>query len=247
MTTPTTVSGIANAGRIGAGANHTCVVLADNTLKCWGLNANSQQASTSYFMNHTPASLLGITNVLNIVGGGTHSCLISTDLGSVNCFGGNRNGQLGNGNMNTTSNASLVNYPVDGTAGVTNYTLALCETRDVYTGNLGGIDGATSICTTQCGIGYKFARESELANFNASAAAVNTYWVDRANNAATNCQNWTDGTATYNGASIMFTLNYSSSPVANFTINGGTQQNVVSSTQKACNVSQQILCVRGIR
>jgi hypothetical protein len=86
VVTPTTVSGITTAGRIGAGANHTCVVLADNTLRCWGLNANSQQASTSFFMSNTPTTLLGISNVLNIVGGGTHSCLISTDLGSVNCF-----------------------------------------------------------------------------------------------------------------------------------------------------------------
>jgi hypothetical protein len=159
--------------------------------------------------------------------------------------------------MNTTSNASLVNYLVDETAGVTNYTLALCETRDVYTGNLGGIDGATSICTTQCGIGYKFARESELANFNASAAAVNTYWIDRANNATTNCQNWTDGTTNFNGASVIFATNYlrqntnglyipdPSLNSSSATFNAAT--NIISSTQKPCNVFQQVLCVRGIR
>lgn len=248
ITIPTTVSGITTAGRIGAGGNHTCVVGTDNMLKCWGLNGNSQQASTSYFMSHTPTSILGMSNILNIVAGGTHSCTVSTDLGGVNCFGGNRNGQLGSGNTNTTANASLVNYPVDGGSGVTNYTLALCETRDTYTGNLGGLDGANSICGTQCGVGYKFARESELANFNTSAAAVNTYWVDRANDATKNCQNWTDSTASYNGASLMFTLNRGTlTPTYADYGSASPINNITSSINKLCNTTQQLLCVRGVR
>lgn len=250
LTVPTAVSGITTAGRLGAGANHTCVVLTDNTLKCWGINGNSQQGTTAHFMSSAPTTLLGMSNILNIVGGGTHSCTITTDLGGVNCFGGNRNGQLGSGNTNTSANASLVNYPVDGGSGVTNYTLALCETRDSYSGNLGGLDGANSICSTQCGVGYKFARESELANFNASAAANNTYWIDRASNTSTNCQNWTDSSGSYNGASAMFTLNLGATPIPTYTNPGGAvfpQTNIISSTQKLCNVSQQLLCVRGVR
>lgn len=101
-------------------------------MRCWGLNHMSQHASTAYYSTPNPTNLLGTTNVLNIVGGNMHTCLISTDLGNLNCFGGNVHGQLGIGTMNTTSNVALVTYPVNDTTGITNYTLALCETREAY-------------------------------------------------------------------------------------------------------------------
>lgn len=66
-----------------------------------------------------------------------HSCLISTDLANLDCFGGNVHGQLGVGSFTVTPNVALVTYPTstDSTS-VTSYTLALCETRDQYSGNL---------------------------------------------------------------------------------------------------------------
>lgn len=124
--------GITTATRIGAGSNHVCAVLADTTMRCWGLNASAQQASTGYYSAASPMALLGMSNILSVAGGATHTCTISTDLGSANCFGGNSNGQLGNGNMSSSASPSLITYPASSSTDNTNYTVALCETRDVF-------------------------------------------------------------------------------------------------------------------
>ncbi len=39
---PSTVSGISNAVNIEAGEQHACAILADNSIRCWGLNDNGQ-------------------------------------------------------------------------------------------------------------------------------------------------------------------------------------------------------------
>ena len=80
-------------------------------------------------------------------------------------------------------------------------------------------------------------RESELINFPGSAISANSYWIDRSQNNNTNCSNWTDGTASYNGAVVNF-LGYNST----YGI-----MNAVNTTVAACNLNKQILCGRGIR
>ncbi len=78
--TPTTISGISTASRVGAGANHTCAVLSDGTAKCWGLNSNSQLSSSSYFSTNVPTISFVGASLLAMAGGNNHSCTITTDL-----------------------------------------------------------------------------------------------------------------------------------------------------------------------
>lgn len=113
----------------------------------------------------------------------------------------------------------------------------MCETRDVYNGNLGGVDGANAICQTQCGLGYKFIREAELANFQLSSITANTYWIDRAQNTTNNCNNWTTASSGTNGA-IMGYIGYNST----YGI-----MNALTTTVAACNTNKQLICARGIR
>ena len=40
--TPVSVSGISNATAISSGRYHTCALLSDNTVKCWGYNLDDQ-------------------------------------------------------------------------------------------------------------------------------------------------------------------------------------------------------------
>ncbi len=86
------------------GAYHTCALLPDSTALCWGLNANGQlgTAATPIPANSLPAFVLDSSGTGNLTGirtlsaGYSHTCAVLTS-GAALCWGGNSNGQLGDG------------------------------------------------------------------------------------------------------------------------------------------------------
>jgi alpha-tubulin suppressor-like RCC1 family protein len=70
--------------------SHTCAVLFDHTVRCWGGGYG------------IPVSVTGINNAVGISQGGRHTCAVLSD-GTVKCWGSNRFGQLGDG-TNVDSN-----------------------------------------------------------------------------------------------------------------------------------------------
>ena len=94
---------------IGAGSDHTCAILKDGALKCWGRNHVGQlglgnttnRGDKPGQMGDTlPAVNLGQgTNSIGL--GGNYSCAVVED-GSVRCWGNNEAGELG---LGTTTNA----------------------------------------------------------------------------------------------------------------------------------------------
>ncbi len=112
-TTPVSVQGITNAIDIAAGANHTCALLADMTVKCWGDNTFRQLGSsnTESFKN-TPVSVASLTDVVAVAAGEDYNCArkaggtILNPGGAVICWGRNTQGQLGIGSVSSSvSNA----------------------------------------------------------------------------------------------------------------------------------------------
>jgi|GEM_PF-1401643 len=102
-----------------SGSANTCALLADQTIKCWGLNNHGQIGTGSLqgpevcFSNNcakTPVSVTGISTAVIIATGGEHSCAILSN-GTAKCWGSNANGQLGNG-TNTTSYPFGIPTPV---------------------------------------------------------------------------------------------------------------------------------------
>ena len=95
---PTTVSGISAANRavsIGAGSSHTCAVLANGTVQCWGINTVATMGRSST----TPLTVPGITSAnsaKSIAVGSIHACALLAD-GTIRCWGHNENAQMGNG------------------------------------------------------------------------------------------------------------------------------------------------------
>ena len=93
--------------QISAGAAHTCVVVDNGEVNCWG-HSNKYQIgdSTSSTPVHVGAIILGgsgFTNNIQVSGGHEHTCSVKVD-GSVWCWGGKNWGKLGNGeNVNTTT------------------------------------------------------------------------------------------------------------------------------------------------
>jgi alpha-tubulin suppressor-like RCC1 family protein len=93
---PVAVSGITGATAFTTGAYHTCALLGDGTLRCWGANGNGQVGDGTFMRRTTPVPVSGITGAVAISGGGVHTCAVLSN-GTVRCWGDNEFGQLGNG------------------------------------------------------------------------------------------------------------------------------------------------------
>ncbi len=84
---------------ITAGSSHTCAILDDGSVSCWGKNRNGQLGDGTGEHRHTPtqtSSLGDNRTAVAISAGGSHTCAILDD-GSVSCWGKNYYGQIGDG------------------------------------------------------------------------------------------------------------------------------------------------------
>ncbi len=94
---PVTVSGITNVIAVAAGDVHTCAVLSGGTVQCWGDNSIGELGNNDPPMNSSvPVTVSGITNAVAVAAGGADSCALLND-GTVQCWGENNYGQVGNG------------------------------------------------------------------------------------------------------------------------------------------------------
>jgi alpha-tubulin suppressor-like RCC1 family protein len=113
--TPVPVSGITNATAITAGVEHTCALLANHRVDCWGVGSVGQLGngtttgpencgllSESEARSTRPVPVTGITNATAITAGADDTCALLAD-GTVDCWGFNEYGQLGNGTITDTS------------------------------------------------------------------------------------------------------------------------------------------------
>ena len=123
----TGMSMAATPTQVDAGFAHTCALMSDGTIYCWGSNNGGQLGNGTATDTNTPVPVAGITNATSITAGGYHTCATLTDE-SVVCWGYNGDGQLGNGaNIN-----ALTPAPVTGIANATSITagyLHTCATR----------------------------------------------------------------------------------------------------------------------
>jgi alpha-tubulin suppressor-like RCC1 family protein len=82
--------------QIAAGERHTCALLGDGTVRCWGHNGNGELGSGSTPSATRPTPVPMLDSVQQIAAGGRHTCALRTD-GSVWCWGANESGELGGG------------------------------------------------------------------------------------------------------------------------------------------------------
>jgi alpha-tubulin suppressor-like RCC1 family protein len=105
---------------ITAGGYHTCAILDDGSVRCWGYNAYGQLGDGTTTNRNTPTALSswpsGRTAVAITADGGGHTCAILDD-GSVRCWGWNDYGQLGDGTTTSRNTpTALSSWPSGRTA-----------------------------------------------------------------------------------------------------------------------------------
>lgn len=82
---------------IGGGFAHNCELLASGKVGCWGYNADGEVGDgTTFQKKPLPVAVSGITQGISLSAGYSHTCA-AVFGGSVQCWGSNLHGQLGNG------------------------------------------------------------------------------------------------------------------------------------------------------
>ncbi|MBW4030766.1 MAG: hypothetical protein HIU57_08895 [Acidobacteria bacterium] len=102
--TPSDAGNINNASTVSAGGNSTCALLSTGHVDCWGYNMYGQlgnggvggQYSTS------PVSVTGISTATDVSQGQFSTCSVLSG-GTIDCWGQNASGDLGDGNTAMSS------------------------------------------------------------------------------------------------------------------------------------------------
>jgi Regulator of chromosome condensation (RCC1) repeat len=114
MLRPVTVSGLSKATAIAAGNQHTCALLSSGTVQCWGMGVNGELGNgTTTTNSSTPLTVTALSMASAVAAREYHTCALLSD-GTVQCWGANTSGELGNGT--TTSSSTPVK--VSGLSGV---------------------------------------------------------------------------------------------------------------------------------
>jgi alpha-tubulin suppressor-like RCC1 family protein len=92
---PLQVAGAWNS--ISAGMAHTCGILSDLSLWCWGDNSSGQLGDGSEISSSAPVAVVVSGQAwTSVAAGSAHTCALATD-GTLWCWGDNSDGQLGTG------------------------------------------------------------------------------------------------------------------------------------------------------
>ena len=112
------------ATAVAAGYGHSCALIKDGTIRCWGFNQDGQLGNgdpsidgTAEIYETKPVQVRGVTQAVSVATGAYHTCAVLAS-GTVQCWGYNGDGRLGNGASGgrSTTPTAVVGMPAGATA-----------------------------------------------------------------------------------------------------------------------------------
>jgi alpha-tubulin suppressor-like RCC1 family protein len=82
--------------QVAVGEGHSCALLDDGMVECWGRNDHGQLGDGTTLNRSEPVRVDGLPPAAEITAGWAHTCA-ATKTGAAYCWGYNKNGELGNG------------------------------------------------------------------------------------------------------------------------------------------------------
>ena len=168
---PVAVEGISNASAIAAGGRHSLALLANGTVVAWGADGAGQLGDGSITTSaEAPVPVSGLTGVVQVAAGGEHS-LALLNGGTVETWGENKRGELGDGTAGEPSDVPVAVtslHEVHGIAAGAMHDLVFTEPVPAVTAvspSSGPLAGGTTVTIT----GSSFEGVSAV-HFGASAA-----------------------------------------------------------------------------
>jgi alpha-tubulin suppressor-like RCC1 family protein len=111
---PIPVAGLSGVTAITAGLQDACAV-AGGSLQCWGEDTWEEVGAGAAATSNVPVAVTGLASgIMNVTAGSGHICAVA-NAGTVQCWGDDVSGDLGNGAMS----ASFVPVSVTGLTGAT--------------------------------------------------------------------------------------------------------------------------------
>jgi alpha-tubulin suppressor-like RCC1 family protein len=93
--------------QLAAGFRHTCALLSDGTVRCWGNNDDGQLGDGTTTDRPRPAVVARLSNVTAITAGQDHTCALRANFDLL-CWGRNQFGQLGDATTTSRRLPTLV-------------------------------------------------------------------------------------------------------------------------------------------
>lgn len=111
---PVDVQGIKDAVSVSAGGQFACALLSNGSVMCWGSNSVGESGNGADYAKHlSPVAVTGLRDkVTALSAGSNHVCALLADQ-TVQCWGKDSNGQLGDGVDLTKQKNKTTNKPVD--------------------------------------------------------------------------------------------------------------------------------------
>ena len=96
---PVAVGGASSVAAVTGGDQYSCALTMSGGVECWGDNTYGQLGVTGVTISPTPVAVPGLSaGALGVVAGARHSCALAMG-GNVQCWGTNKEGELGNNSM----------------------------------------------------------------------------------------------------------------------------------------------------
>lgn len=144
---PKVVDNLADVSAIAMAETHSCALLGDHSVRCWGENTQGELGDGTREDRLTPVRVRGLTDAVEVRVGASHSCARLAD-GTVRCWGGN-----GMGAIDQTSREHLVPSRLPGISNAVGLALGAFATCVLSTSHeVVCVGGCLPI--GRCGLGY---------------------------------------------------------------------------------------------